>query len=197
MLCRDLKPENVLLAPDGTVKLSDFGLGHLAAAALNDSMLQTTCGTPNYVAPEVLMRKGYKGGPADIWSLGESATALPDQHVLTALMGASMLTRGRRSCWTRLGVGPQRILGAVCRDGLVFYKSHLLSLPVRTCPQAASAVNVDPDAPYFQCRPLPPLPAAAACMLPFTPQCTAGCTHPLHRSYTRLTLMVQAAACTQ
>ena len=81
--CRDLKPENVLLAPDGTIKLSDFGLGHLATAALTDNMLQTTCGTPNYVAPEVLMRKGYKGGPADIWSLGEKAAALPDQTGLS------------------------------------------------------------------------------------------------------------------
>lgn len=74
--CRDLKPENVLLAADGTIKLSDFGLGHLAAAALNDNMLQTTCGTPNYVAPEVLMRRGYQGGPADIWSLGRRCIPL-------------------------------------------------------------------------------------------------------------------------
>lgn len=57
----------------GAVKLSDFGLGALAAGGVSggDALLRTTCGTPNYVAPEVLAKRGYRGGPADIWSLGE------------------------------------------------------------------------------------------------------------------------------
>ena len=62
----------MLLSADGEVKLSDFGLGALPESTLADGMLRTTCGTPNYVAPEVLSRKGYAGGPADIWSLGTS-----------------------------------------------------------------------------------------------------------------------------
>ncbi|KAK9814362.1 hypothetical protein WJX72_004541 [[Myrmecia] bisecta] len=67
---RDLKPENVLLSADGSVKLSDFGLGALPTHGREDGLLRTTCGTPNYVAPEVLQRNGYEGAPADIWSLG-------------------------------------------------------------------------------------------------------------------------------
>lgn len=57
------------------VKLSDFGLGTLPDAARAQSLLSTTCGTPNYVAPEVLRRQGYQGAPADVWSLGEQAWA--------------------------------------------------------------------------------------------------------------------------
>lgn len=67
-----MQPENVLLTGNGTVKLSDFGLGALPAQyGSPDAMLKTACGTPNYVAPEVLKRTGYLGAPADIWSAGK------------------------------------------------------------------------------------------------------------------------------
>jgi len=67
----------VLLDGPGVVKLSDFGLGALPDSARADGMLKTACGTPNYVAPEVLQRTGYAGAPADIWSLGAPPRQLP------------------------------------------------------------------------------------------------------------------------
>jgi len=66
---RDLKPENLLLKGDGTdtdVMLSDFGLSKIIGV---ESMMETACGTPYYVAPEVLSATGYDK-EVDLWSVG-------------------------------------------------------------------------------------------------------------------------------
>ncbi|XP_061951623.1 CBL-interacting serine/threonine-protein kinase 24-like [Populus nigra] len=65
---RDLKPENLLLDAFGNLKVSDFGLSALPQKGVG--LLHTTCGTPNYVAPEVLGNQGYDGAAADVWSCG-------------------------------------------------------------------------------------------------------------------------------
>ncbi|XP_077995471.1 serine/threonine-protein kinase Chk2-like [Glandiceps talaboti] len=69
---RDLKPENVLLATDShetLVKITDFGLSKFVG---ENSLMKTLCGTPTYLAPEVLTSAGMGGyGKAvDCWSLG-------------------------------------------------------------------------------------------------------------------------------
>lgn len=66
---RDLKPENLLyFSPDedSKIMISDFGLSKMGADV---DQMATACGTPGYVAPEVLRRQKY-GKPVDCWSIG-------------------------------------------------------------------------------------------------------------------------------
>uniref|UniRef100_A0A1D1Z9P0 non-specific serine/threonine protein kinase n=1 Tax=Anthurium amnicola TaxID=1678845 RepID=A0A1D1Z9P0_9ARAE len=64
---RDLKPENLLIDSKGNLKVSDFGLSALRKPG---DMLSTACGSPSYVAPEVIIHKKYEGAAADVWSCG-------------------------------------------------------------------------------------------------------------------------------
>ncbi|CAM8975151.1 unnamed protein product [Rhodiola kirilowii] len=67
---RDLKPENLLLDENGDLKVSDFGLSAVSDQIRQDGLFHTFCGTPAYVAPEVLARRGYDAAKVDIWSCG-------------------------------------------------------------------------------------------------------------------------------
>eukprot|EP00913_Durusdinium_trenchii_P027397 g25700.t1 len=63
---RDLKPENILLLSNGYSKLTDFGFAKIIEPG---TRTYTLCGTPEYIAPEVLLNKGH-GKPVDWWTLG-------------------------------------------------------------------------------------------------------------------------------
>lgn len=64
---RDLKPENLLLDSDLNVKIADFGLSNIMT---DGNFLKTSCGSPNYAAPEVISGKLYAGPEVDVWSCG-------------------------------------------------------------------------------------------------------------------------------
>ncbi|VDN82532.1 unnamed protein product [Brugia pahangi] len=82
---RDLKPENLLLDDKNNVKIADFGLSNIMT---DGDFLRTSCGSPNYAAPEVISGKLYAGPEVDVWSCGVILYALlcgtlpfDDEHV--------------------------------------------------------------------------------------------------------------------
>ena len=77
MTNRDLKPENLLLDSQGHIRITDFGL---SKEQVEEDTVQSLCGTPEYIAPEILRKQPY-GKVVDWWSLGtliyEMITGLP------------------------------------------------------------------------------------------------------------------------
>ena len=70
---RDLKPENLLLDSTSNIKIADFGLSNIMK---DGEFLSTSCGSPNYAAPEVISGNLYAGPEVDVWSCGVILYAL-------------------------------------------------------------------------------------------------------------------------
>lgn len=67
MLHRDIKLDNILLDGESGVKICDFGVSKIIQRR---QIIKEQCGTPAYIAPEIITDEGYEGFFADMWSLG-------------------------------------------------------------------------------------------------------------------------------
>jgi tRNA A-37 threonylcarbamoyl transferase component Bud32 len=67
ILHRDIKLDNILLTSSGEIKICDFGVSKIM---VKGKKIKEQCGTPAYIAPEILRDEGYEGFEVDIWSAG-------------------------------------------------------------------------------------------------------------------------------
>ncbi len=113
VLHRDLKPANILVAEDGTPKVSDFGLARPLLNELGLTRSGTILGTPEYMAPEQASGRGAVGRAADVYSLGailyELLTGRPPFHAPTPL-------ETLRHAAEREPAAPRALNGGVPRD---------------------------------------------------------------------------------
>ena len=101
LMHRDLKPENLLLTEDGRVIVTDFGF---AKKLEPGQRTYTTCGTPDYLAPEIIRSRGH-GKPVDWWAFGvlvyEMATGFPPFYHDSVIEIYKKIIKGKISAWPK------------------------------------------------------------------------------------------------
>lgn len=112
---RDVKPQNILFDECMTPKLIDFGL-----SKENPSHLHTYCGTPLYMAPEVIEGKEYDGRKSDIWTYGVTIHVLATFQFPWNVKNDAALIKSIQKHALELNIEPQGVIGELIRKTLIF-----------------------------------------------------------------------------
>ncbi|KAI0095181.1 snf 1 [Irpex rosettiformis] len=147
---RDLKPENVLLDDDLNVKIADFGLSN---EIKDGDFLKTSCGSPNYAAPEVIRGGLYTGPEIDVWSCG----------VILYVMLCGRLPfedDDVQTLFTKISQGVYHMPSFLSNDARTLISGMLAVDPVKriTVPEILQHPFFTIDLPRYL-QPLPPPPA--------------------------------------
>lgn len=114
---RDLKLDNLLLGCTDGVKIIDFGFA--AQVASRDAKLKAFCGTPSYMAPEIVRGEGYSGFATDVWALGVVVFALLAGSLpfagRTELQLYAKIRRGAFTAPDYLGEAARRLVRGILR----------------------------------------------------------------------------------
>lgn len=127
---RDLKPENILLDADGHIKLVDFGF----AKEVGDRETYTLCGTPEYLAPEVIHNSGH-GLAVDWWALGiliyEFLVGQPPFWDQNPMRIYEQIVQGRLRFPQNMSLAAQNIVSLLCKTNPTERLGYISGGPAR------------------------------------------------------------------
>lgn len=119
---RDIKPENILFDQDMNPKLIDFRL-----SKENSSSLQTFCGTPFYIAPEIIMSDIYDGKKADMWAFGVTMHLLATEKYPWEVKSETHLFKLMQEKKLKISIDTSGIIGFIIEKCLVINPNERIS----------------------------------------------------------------------
>lgn len=119
---RDIKPENILFDDDMNPKLIDFGL-----SKENSSSLRTYCGTPFFIAPEVIVSDKYDGRKADLWAYGVTMHIMATGHFPYQVKSETQLIRDIERNQLDMYIEPKGTIGFLIENTLQIDASKRLT----------------------------------------------------------------------